>query len=56
MNPIVKAGLNKTITVTNTGNSGSVIGSSPPYICSGQGKYYWTITGGKEKLGVVTLL
>jgi gliding motility-associated-like protein len=37
---------NQTITVTNTGNSGSVIGNSPPYLCSAQGKFYWTITGG----------
>ena len=38
--------VNQTITVTNTGNSGSVIGSSPPYNCNAQGKFYWTISGG----------
>ena len=38
--------VNQTIVVTNTGNSGSVIGNSPPYNCSSQGKFYWTITGG----------
>ena len=48
--------VNQTITVTNTGNSGSVIGSSPPYICSGQGKYYWTITGGNYTLGAGQVL
>ena len=34
------------ITVFNTGLSGNVIGSSPPYDCTTEGKYYWTITGG----------
>lgn len=38
--------VNQTISVTNTGNSGSVIGNSPPYNCNAQGKFYWTITGG----------
>ena len=36
----------QTITVTNTGQSGSVVGNSPPYTCNSQGKFYWTITGG----------
>lgn len=38
--------VNQTITVTNTGNAGSVIGNSFPYNCSAQGKFYWTISGG----------
>ncbi len=36
----------QTVTVTNFGQSGSIVGSSPPYNCSTQGKFYWTITGG----------
>jgi gliding motility-associated-like protein len=36
----------QTITVINTGVSGNVIGSSPPYDCTAEGKFYWTITGG----------
>ena len=36
----------QSVVVTNTGNSGSIIGNSPPYSCSGQGKFYWTISGG----------
>ena len=36
----------QSVTVTNTGAAGSVIGNSPPYTCTGQGKFYWTITGG----------
>jgi len=39
---------NQTVTVTNTGQSGSIVGSSPPYNCSTQGKFYWTITGGSS--------
>ena len=38
--------VNQTITVTNTGNAGSVIGNTFPYNCSAQGKFYWTISGG----------
>lgn len=38
----------QSVLVTNTGNSGSIIGNSPPYTCSGQGKFYWTISGGVE--------
>jgi len=38
----------QSVVVTNTGNSGSVIGNSPPYSCSGQGKFYWTISGGVD--------
>ena len=36
----------QTITAYNTGISGNVIGSSPPYDCTSEGKFYWTITGG----------
>ncbi len=38
----------QSVTVTNTGTAGSVIGNSPPYNCTGQGKFYWTITGGVQ--------
>jgi len=37
---------NQSITVTNTGDAGSVVGNNAPYICNDQGKFYWTITGG----------
>ena len=36
----------QSITVTNQGSSGQIIGSSSPYNCTTQGKFYWTITGG----------
>lgn len=36
----------QTITVNNTGQSGSIVGSAAPYTCSTQGKFYWTISGG----------
>ena len=36
----------QTITATITGVSGNVIGSSPPYDCNSEGKFYWVITGG----------
>jgi len=36
----------QTITVTNTGNAGSIVGTNSPYSCTTQGKFYWTITGG----------
>ena len=36
----------QSITVTNTGTAGNVSGSTTPYSCSGQGKFYWTISGG----------
>jgi gliding motility-associated-like protein len=37
---------NQSITVTNTGDAGSVVGNNAPYNCNDQGKFYWTITGG----------
>ena len=37
--------INQTVTVTNTGIAGSVIGSGPNYTCTPQGKFYWTISG-----------
>jgi gliding motility-associated-like protein len=37
---------NQSITVTNTGDAGSVVGNNSPYNCNDQGKFYWTITGG----------
>jgi gliding motility-associated-like protein len=36
----------QTVTVTNTGNAGSIVGTNAPYNCQTQGKFYWTITGG----------
>ena len=35
-------------TLTSEGNSGQVVGSSSPYNCSTQGKFYWEISGGVE--------
>jgi PKD-like domain len=34
------------ITATNLGQSGQFISTSPPYDCTAQGKFFWTITGG----------
>lgn len=36
----------QTVTVTNTGVTGSIAGTSSPYDCSAQGKFKWVINGG----------
>ncbi len=36
----------ESITITNIGSTGSVVGMNAPYNCTSQGKFYWTISGG----------
>jgi hypothetical protein len=36
----------ESITLTNIGSTGSVVGMNAPYNCTSQGKFYWTISGG----------
>ena len=36
----------QSITITNTGTAGTIVGNAPPYNCSNQGKFYWVISGG----------
>jgi hypothetical protein len=36
----------QSITITNSGIPGSIVGTNLPYNCTTQGKFYWTITGG----------
>ncbi|MEN9698866.1 MAG: hypothetical protein RLZZ301_64 [Bacteroidota bacterium] len=44
----------QSVTATNTGTSGSVVGSTSPYNCTSQGKFYWTITGVSPSGAILT--
>ncbi len=36
----------ESITLTNIGSTGSIVGMNAPYNCNSQGKFYWSISGG----------